>query len=789
MARSGSAWSVKGIDAETRAVARSRAGASDLTIGSWINQAILNHAGEPIQGRSVRSAPRNVEYLGTGSEEASTAPAAIQSIGGLGERDLLDLINQELEASRDRLDQSLRPVGFALKDLALRLVAAEALQRGDQGAGDVGSSRFPRAGDPSDRDTRPDPASTEGPCPPLGSLAPPIDPEEIPPPLAANHAPSPPTGGLTAAIHGVEPPPHGTRPAPIAPIGNLSAVQAEEMPAPPPPRGTRSEPSPPNLEPEPTSPGIRDTAPPSPVQEPEDTGVTFTGLQRGFESDPDLAVVEARADTGRKTIRAMRIAAGLAPFIVIGALTAGYFLAEPLGIAPLRDEARKRLTNHASATEKTLGDAYHAALGQFERLTSAEEPSSPTLSPPRPEPSQRTASVASVDPPTKTRISRTVAEAEKSQNIAAPPPTPKTAPPTSKPRVSNSRGSVLDDPPIANLGARDKPKSENPVVVANPPSRASRLATLPPSRPALAKNGQTSVQKPKARTKLAALPVAPPLSKDMVPSSKLDGKALIASLRGASRAGDPRAQHELGRRLIQGDGVARDFAAGSEWFREAAIQGVSNAQYNLAVLYERGLGVTKDDVRALLWYHSAAEQSHPLAQYNLGIFYLQGRGIPLSYAEAARWFTAASNQGVARATYNLAVLTEDGLGVPPNREKAITLYEQASRAGHHEATNRLVLLRGPNAENTKPATFEETADTQAEGASTGTTVADIQAYLRRGGMYNGRIDGIAGPKTRTAIREYQRRHALPITGIPSEILLDYMKASAASGATKTSASG
>ncbi|MDG2284567.1 MAG: SEL1-like repeat protein [Alphaproteobacteria bacterium] len=254
-------------------------------------------------------------------------------------------------------------------------------------------------------------------------------------------------------------------------------------------------------------------------------------------------------------------------------------------------------------------------------------------------------------------------------------------------------------------------------------------------------------------------------------------KNTIKALQQQARAGDATAQYELARRLIEGDGIEQDFGDGSDWFREAAIQGMANAQYNLGVLYERGLGVTKDDVRALLWYHSAAEQSHPLAQYNLGIFYLQGRGIPLSYAEAVRWFRAASDQGVAKATYNLAVLTEDGLGVRPDKSKAMELYEKGASAGHHEASNRLTLLRDPNTGKTKPGTFEDTANTQGEGGSTGTTVADIQAVLRRDGIYSGRIDGVAGPKTRTAIQEYQRRNALPITGIPSILLLDYMKTS------------
>jgi len=281
---------------------------------------------------------------------------------------------------------------------------------------------------------------------------------------------------------------------------------------------------------------------------------------------------------------------------------------------------------------------------------------------------------------------------------------------------------------------------------------------------------------------VAGLPASPSVDR-RVHAGRADQEFVgISELRRRARVGDASARHELARRLIQGDGVEQNFSEGADWFREAAIQGVANAQYNLGVLYEQGLGVTRNDVRALLWYHSAAEQSHPLAQYNLGNFYLRGRGIPRSYAEAVRWFKAASDQGVAEATYNLGVLAEDGLGVPPDLVKALSLYEKAAASGHHDSASRLAVLRDPGGKELKPATFANTADTQARGPTIGSTVADIQATLQRQGIYVGRTDGIAGPGTRAAIRDYQQLHALPITGIPSEFLLDYMKISDSAGA-------
>jgi hypothetical protein len=52
-----------------------------------------------------------------------------------------------------------------------------------------------------------------------------------------------------------------------------------------------------------------------------------------------------------------------------------------------------------------------------------------------------------------------------------------------------------------------------------------------------------------------------------------------------------------------------------------------------------------------------------------------------------------------------------------------------------------------------------------EGVATGrgSSVAGIQLRLARTGNYHGRIDGVMGPRTRYAIRAYERSHNLRVT--------------------------
>lgn len=236
-----------------------------------------------------------------------------------------------------------------------------------------------------------------------------------------------------------------------------------------------------------------------------------------------------------------------------------------------------------------------------------------------------------------------------------------------------------------------------------------------------------------------------------------------AELLAEARAGDPRAQYSLATRLAGAQ--PPDYGQAANWFREAAIQGVPNAQYNLGVLYERGLGVPQDDTRALLWYHSAAEQDHPLAQFNLGVMYSAGRGIPLSYAEAARWFARSANRGVPAAVFNLAILTEGGLGVARDPVEAERLLRRAAELGHPAARDRLTA----GGLGTGAASLAETASVAENGAAMDDVLA-IQRGLARLGLYDGPVDGIAGPKTREAIVRYQSREGLPVTGLPSASL-------------------
>jgi len=43
-------------------------------------------------------------------------------------------------------------------------------------------------------------------------------------------------------------------------------------------------------------------------------------------------------------------------------------------------------------------------------------------------------------------------------------------------------------------------------------------------------------------------------------------------------------------------------------------------------------------------------------------------------------------------------------------------------------------------------------------------VREVQRVLQEKGYYTGQIDGIAGPKTRSSVRDFQHDYELPVTG-------------------------
>ena len=108
-------WSVKGIDEETRKTARQKAKEAGLPIGTWIDKIILEQQAQ---------VSRDDSNLLNSEEQNAYQPKELNT-----QKDVdIQSLSKALEEYDSRLEKELRPIIFGLNELALRLVAAEALK-------------------------------------------------------------------------------------------------------------------------------------------------------------------------------------------------------------------------------------------------------------------------------------------------------------------------------------------------------------------------------------------------------------------------------------------------------------------------------------------------------------------------------------------------------------------------------------------------------------------------------------------------------------------------------------
>ena len=80
--------------------------------------------------------------------------------------------------------------------------------------------------------------------------------------------------------------------------------------------------------------------------------------------------------------------------------------------------------------------------------------------------------------------------------------------------------------------------------------------------------------------------------------------------------------------------------------------------------------------------------------------------------------------------------------------------------------------RYPTAQNSSYPTAQNSSATSTLDPS---TVREVQAQLQLRGYNVGPIDGQVGPRTKTAIREYEQQNGLPADGLPSAALRDRLR--------------
>ncbi|HEY8595063.1 MAG TPA: SEL1-like repeat protein, partial [Devosiaceae bacterium] len=363
-------------------------------------------------------------------------------------------------------------------------------------------------------------------------------------------------------------------------------------------------------------------------------------------------------------------------------------------------------------------------------------------------------------------------------------------------QVGGQRTSSLDSIRTGSINAVTgaAPTSIDQNVLPTDPTRMQAIDPFGANAPAT-EIRPASVVAPATGTANLATPVtAPSMPEAKAPAIELPPAQIgPIALRQAAASGDARAQFEIGAIYTEGQVVARDYVLASQWYERAAKQGFAPAQYRLGSLYEHGDGVDKDLAKASHWYELAAEAGNRMAMHNLAALDASGAVGKQDFGAAAKWFEKAAQQGLKDSQFNLGMLYARGLGVPQNLIQSYKWFAIAAETGDKDAAKaRDDVARSLDADKMNQAQAEVAAwkpaaiDIKANFAPIGTWSKDfdpgktiatkevvqrVQEALGRLGFDAGTADGMMGPKTTEAIRQFEAATGMSESGAVNPRLL------------------
>ncbi len=152
----------------------------------------------------------------------------------------------------------------------------------------------------------------------------------------------------------------------------------------------------------------------------------------------------------------------------------------------------------------------------------------------------------------------------------------------------------------------------------------------------------------------------------------------------ASARGDPAAEALLGRILLAGRCVPKNYARAIALLRTAAADGETSAMCGLVSAYQYGWGVQRNFAEAHRWALAASERGSVWALAELGSMYLHGYGVEKDRKKACDLFLASAKRGSALAMLSVATCYAHGWGVGRSCRTELTWLLAAAVAGKHK---------------------------------------------------------------------------------------------------------
>ncbi|MFP5502162.1 MAG: tetratricopeptide repeat protein [Candidatus Sericytochromatia bacterium] len=143
---------------------------------------------------------------------------------------------------------------------------------------------------------------------------------------------------------------------------------------------------------------------------------------------------------------------------------------------------------------------------------------------------------------------------------------------------------------------------------------------------------------------------------------------------------DARAMVDIGHRLIEGRGLAREPEAGRAWLERAASAGDGLAALALGQRLCEGLGLPPDPEAGVRWIARGAAMRFPPAMAAHG-----DRLLAAGDPAGAAWLEDAAGAGYAPAMTRLGLRLRDGEGIARDEAAGTRWLERAAEKGHGKA--------------------------------------------------------------------------------------------------------
>ncbi len=235
--------------------------------------------------------------------------------------------------------------------------------------------------------------------------------------------------------------------------------------------------------------------------------------------------------------------------------------------------------------------------------------------------------------------------------------------------------------------------------------------------------------------------------------------------------------YRQGSNYNNGIGVEQDYATALSFYRQAAKAGSVPAMYMVGMSYSIGRGTSVDVAEARRWLLKAAEAGHAAAQYKIGTMYLDGTAVTQDAAWGVRWLGMAAYQQHERAQFSLGVCWSKGIGVPVDKMRGLSWVVRAQQQGHALAKDLSPVL----AQSLTKAQVQQAKQMasarlpEVQGLENPPTTIFVQQRLSEKGYQPGRVDGVFGERTRSAMQSFQRADRLSETERVDSATLDALR--------------